>query len=116
MSVYLKTNALRKLTNYTCGESVYTSIFELLSGITEKDFNIRNACLKCINKQKIEIRGYMIDKLFMELLGITEYNLFAYKMIIDTYHATLRSKNYSHFNDLKLSVIDINNKTKLING
>ena len=119
MSVYLETNALRKITNYICEESVYTSIFsifELLSGITEKDFNIRKACLKRINEQKIEIRGPMIDKLFMELLGITEYNPYAYKMIMDTYYSALRAENYSHFNNFKLSVSDINNKTRLINA
>ena len=80
MSIYLETNALRKLTNYTCEESVYTSIFsifELLSGITEEDFKIRKDCLERINKQKIEIRGPMIDKLFMDLLSITEFNPFA---------------------------------------
>lgn len=119
MAVYLETNALRKLTDYKCREPVYTtifSIFELLSGMSEDEFIKRQSCLKRIRDQKIEVRGPMIDKLFMELLGITEYNPFAYKMIIDTYHATLRSENYSHFNDFKLSVIDINNKTKLINA
>ncbi len=119
MSVYLETNALRKLTNYMCEESVYTSIFsifELLSGITEKDFKIRKACLKRIDEQKIEIQGPMIDKLFMGLLGITEYNPFAYEMIMDTYHATLQAEDYSHFNDIQLLVTDINNKTKLIHA
>lgn len=119
MSVYLETNALRKLTNYTCEESVYTSIFsifELLSGITEKDFKIRKACLKRIDEQKIEIRSPMIDKLFMGLLGITEYNPFAYEMIMDTYHATLQAEDYSHLNDIQLLVTDINNKTKAIHA
>lgn len=119
MSIYLETNALRKLTNYTCEESVYTSIFsifELLSGITEEDFKIRKACLERINKQKIEIRGPMIDKLFMDLLGITEFNPFAYQMIIDTYHAAVQAENYSDFNNIKLLVTDINNKTEFIHA
>lgn len=113
MSVYLETNALRKLTNYTCKESVYTSIFsvfELLSGITEKDFEIRKACLKRIEEQKIEIRGPMIDKLFMDLLGITDYNPFAYEMIMDIYHAALNEKSYSSFNTYDLIMTDINDE------
>lgn len=119
MSVYLETNALRKLTNYTCEESVCTSIFsifELLSGITEKDFKIRKACLERIYKQKIEIRGPMIDKLFMDLLGISEYNPFACEMIMDTYYATLQAENYSDFYDIKLLVTDINNEKKQIHA
>lgn len=119
MSVYLETNALRKLTNYTCKESVYTSIFsifELLSGITEKDFEIRRACLKRIEEQKIEIRGPMIDKLFMDLLGITEYNRFAYKMIMDIYHAALNAETYSCFNKIELLVTDINDKRDAIHA
>lgn len=117
MSVYLETNALRKLTNYTCKESVYTSIFsvfELLSGITEKDFEIRKACLKRIEEQKIEIQGPMIDKLFVDLFGITEYNRFAYKMIMDIYHAALKAESYSCFNKTGLLVTDINNKSDAI--
>jgi len=65
MTVYLETNALRKLTDYTYAETVYTfifSVFELLSGISEKDFNIRKACLERIDKQQVEIRGSMIEK------------------------------------------------------
>lgn len=119
MSVYLETNALRKLTSYKCKESVYTSIFsifELLSGITEKDFEIRKACLKRIKEQKIEIQGPMIDKLFMDLVGITEYNKFAYKMIMDTYYATLEAENYSHFNNIKLLGTDKNNKNITIHA
>lgn len=119
MSVYLETNALRKLTNYMCEESVYTSIFavfELLSGITDKEFEVRKACLERIDKQKIEIRGPMIDKLFMELLGITEYNHFAYEMIMDIYRATLKAKSYSDFNKIKLLVTDMSNNTEAIHA
>lgn len=119
MSVYLETNALRKLTNYTCKEPVYTSIFsifELLSGITEKDFAIRKACLRRIEEQKIEIRGPMIDKLFMDLLGITENNPYTSKMIMDIYYATLKAENYFRFNDFVLLVTDKNNKKNSIHA
>lgn len=119
MSVYLETNALRKLTNYTCKQFVYTSIFsifELLSGITEKDFEIRKACLKHINEQEIKIQGPMIDKLYMSLVGDTEYNQFADKMILDIYHETLEAKNYSCFDDIKLLVIDKNGKENIIHA
>lgn len=119
MSVYLETNALRKLTNYTCKESVYTSIFsifELLSGITEKDFEIRKACLKRIEEQKIEIHGPMIDKLFMDLFGITEYNRFACEMIMDIYHAALNAESYSCFNKIRLLTTDIHNNRDAIHA
>ena len=112
MAIYLETNALRKLTNYRCDETAYTSIFsifELLSGITEENFEVRKACLRRVKEQKIEIRGPMIDKLFGELVGKQEYNNFAYKMILDVYKATLKSRNYSCINDIKLL---INGKTK----
>lgn len=119
MAVYLETNALRKLTNYELEESVYTSIFsvfELLSGITEKDFEIRKACLERIDKQKIEIRGPMIDELFMKMFNTTGYNIFAYKMIIDVYRAVLNAKNYSDFNDIRLLITDENNIKKRIHA
>lgn len=119
MAIYLETNALRKLTDYKCEETVYTSIFsifELLSGMSEKDFNIRKACLERIDKQQVEIREPMIDKLFMGLLGLEEYNPFAYEMIMDTYRAALNAKNYSDFDSTKLLVTDINNVTKLIHA
>ena len=112
MAIYLETNALRKLTNYRCDETAYTSIFsifELLSGINEENFEVRKACLRRVKEQKIEIRGPMIDKLFGELVGNQEYNNFAYKMILDIYNATLKSRNYSCMNDIKLL---INGKTK----
>lgn len=122
MPVYLETNALRKLTSYKCEEHTYTSIFsifELLSGITEKDFEIRKACLKRIREQKIEIKGPMVDKLFVNLIGISDnakYNRFAYKMIMDVYRAALTSKNYSNFNDGKLVGTNENNKWIEINA
>lgn len=119
MAVYLETNALRKLTDYSCEEAVYTSIFsifELLSGMSEKDFAIRKACLERIDKQQVEIRDPMIDKLFMGLLGIDGYNSFAYEMIMDTYRAALKAKNYSDFDGIRLLVTDINNVTKFIHA
>lgn len=96
MAVYLETNALRKLTDYTCEqEHVYTSVFsvfELLSGATEKDFKVRKACLERIKKHKLEIRGPMIDKLFAKLIDHDEYNPFAYKRIMGIFRATLPKK------------------------
>ena len=115
MSVYLETNSLRKLTSYKCEESVCTSIFsifELLSGITEKEFEIRKACLRRIKEQKIEIKSPMVDKLFVNLMGITDdtkYNQFAYEMIMDVYHAVLKAENYSSYNDISLLITNINN-------
>lgn len=108
MAIYLETNALRKLTNYRCNETAYTSIFsifELLSGITEENFEVRKACLRRVKEQKIEIRGPMIDKLFGKLVGKQEYNNFAYKMILDIYNAALKSRNYSCMNDIKTEEI-----------
>lgn len=119
MSVYLETNALRKLTNYECEESVYTSIFaifELLAGITKEDFEIRKACLKRIEEQKIEIRGPMVDKLFMDLIGRTNRNAIKYKIIMDIYYATLKAENYFDFNEINLVVTDIYNKTNFLNA
>ena len=107
MAIYLETNALRKLTNYRCEETAYTSIFsifELLSGITKENFEVRKACLRRVKEQKIEIRGPMIDKLFGELVGKQEYNNFAYRMILDIYKKTLKSRNYSCINDMKLLI------------
>lgn len=116
MPVYLETTALRKLTCYKCREPTYTSIFsifELLSGITENDFETRKACLYRIKKQRIEIKGPMVDKLFMKLIGVTDdrkYTEFAYKMIKDTWDAALNANNYSCFKDTRLLVTDKNNK------
>ena len=68
MSVYLETNTLRKLTNYDWEESVCISIFaiyELLAGITEKDFEIRKACLttyrEAKNWNKVSHNWYIIN-------------------------------------------------------
>lgn len=122
MSVYLETNSLRKLTSYKCEEPVCTSIFsifELLSGITEKDFEIRKACLRRIKEHEIEIKGPMIDKLFLDIMGITDntkYNQFAYKMIMDIYCAVLEAENYSSYNDISLSVTNINNINETIHA
>lgn len=119
MSVYLETNALRKLTCYKCKESVFTSIFsifELLSGITERDFEVRKACLRRIKEQKIDIQGPMIDKLLMSLVGVTKYNPFADRMIMDIYHAALNAENYSNFTDIELPATDKNNKTYTIHA
>lgn len=105
MAVYLETNALRKLLNYECEEKVFTSIFsifELLSGMDEVEFPIRKTCLQRINEQKIEIRGPMIDRLFMDLIDVTEYNSAGYQMIMDIYYQTLQADSYSDFNSIYL--------------
>ena len=119
MAIYLETNALRKLTDYKCKEPVYTtifSIFELLSGMSEKEFIVRKTCLEKIKKQKIEIRGPMIDKVFGELLGNDFYNQFAYKMITDIYQRVLKVTNYSDYTKIRLSVTDKNGYPKIINA
>ena len=74
MAIYLETNALRKLTDYSCNQSVVTSIFsifELLSGVKDQnDYHIRRQCLQRIKKQNVIIRFSMIDELF----GVPDYN------------------------------------------
>ena len=119
MAIYLETNALRKLTNYECNEPVYTSIFsifELLSGINEKEFDIRKACLKRIAEQKLEIRGPMIDKLFNDLIGESDYNKFAEQMIKDIYRQTIKLENYFEFNDIELLITETNDKENTIHA
>lgn len=109
MPVYLETSALRKLTSYRCKETTYTSIFsifELLSGITQKDFEIRKACLKRIKDQKLIIKGPMIDKLFMKLVGVTEdgmYNEQTYTMLKNAWNIALKAKSYSAFSNTTLN-------------
>lgn len=103
MAVYLETNALRKLTDYKCQEPVYTtifSIFELLSGMSEDEFIKRQSCLKRIRNQKIEVRGPMIDKLFMKPLNMNDYNDNAYKGIMSAFLQAIKIKNYSEFRSL----------------
>lgn len=102
MGIYLETNALRKLTDYKCDEHVYTSIFsifELLSGITdeEKEFKLRKVCIDRIFKQRLEIRGPMVDKLFMQLVGSNDFNENAYKMIWTSAKVLHISKDYADF-------------------
>lgn len=109
MAVYLETNALRKLTNYDCDEPVYTSIFsifELLSGMSEKDFQIRKACLERISNCDIKIQGPMIDQLFMEMIGENGYNADACRMICDTYQMTLSAHCFSDYKEIKLFLKD----------
>lgn len=118
MSVYLETNALRKLTSYKCEKPAYTSvfsIFELGSGITEKDYEIRKACLRWIKEQRIEIKGPIVDQSFANLVGITDesaYNKFACQMIMDLFDAVLETENYSVFSNIVLLTTDENNKEK----
>lgn len=117
MAIYLETNALRKLTDYSCKEPVYTSIFlafEILSGITETDFYIRKACLERINEQKLEIKGPMVDKLLMILLGESGYNEFAYEMIMDLYNATLKAASFSELKNVYLCCTDENGKPEFL--
>lgn len=119
MSVYLETNALRKLVDYSCDEPVCTSIFaifELLSGITKEDFEIRKACLKRISETRIEVRGPMIDKLFMELVEETDYNQFACDMIEDIFKAVICANDFSQIVNLQLLITNNDGKSERINA
>ncbi len=119
MSVYLETNALRKLVDYSCDEPVCTSIFsifELLSGITKEDFEIRKACLKRISETRIKVRGPMIDKLFMDLVDETDYNQFAYEMILDIFKAVIRVNDFSQIEKLQLLITNKDDKMERINA
>lgn len=118
MAIYLETNALRNLTNYDCDQHVYTSIFsifELLSGINEEEFVVRQSCAKRIKKQKLTIKGPMIDKLFYSLIKENGYTPFAYKMINDTFRLLIKSKNYNEFSQYKLSITNKKGQKELIN-
>lgn len=119
MGVYLETNALRKLTDYNYDEHVYTSIFsifELLSGITEdeQEFKLRKTCINRIFKHHLEIRGPMVDKLFMQLLDVNDFNEDTYKMIWDSAKELRKSKNYAEFNKKRLFVTFKDNHSELI--
>ena len=104
MAIYLETNALRKLTDYNCNQPVVTSIFsifELLSGVKDQnDYHIRRQCLQRVNKQNMEIRIPMIDK----LLGVPDYNKYAAEMIMDIYGYVLKTEAFSNFQLVKLKV------------
>lgn len=117
MSIYLETNALRKLIDYTCDEQVYTSIFsifELLSGITPKEFNVRKACLRRISEQEIEVCGPMVDEKLARLFDKDMYNPFAYDMIWDVFQFTINAETYEEYAGLRLSVTEINGQKKEI--
>ena len=88
--------------------------FEILSGITETDFYIRKACLERINEQKLEIKGPMVDKLLMILLGESGYNEFAYEMIMDLYNATLKAASFSELKNVYLCCTDENGKPEFL--
>lgn len=118
MAIYLETNALRKLTNYSCSEDVYTSvfsIFELLSGISEEDFEIRKACLKRVFDQGIEVRGPMVDKL-VDIYGISKSNPFAYEKIMDVYKKVLHIQSFADFCNVGLVRTDVNGNIEEINA
>lgn len=104
MAIYLETNALRKLTDYSCNQSVVTSIFsifELLSGVKDQnDYHIRRQCLQRIKKQNVIIRFPMIDELF----GVPDYNKFAAQMIMDIYNYVLSTDDFTRFQLAKLEV------------
>lgn len=112
MSVYLETNALMKLTSYKCKESVWTSIFsifEILSGLTEKEYEARKACLRRIKEEKMEIKGPMPAPILMNLFEIpydAKYNESMCEMIIDMCHAVLENEDYSKFIDRDILFID----------
>lgn len=104
MAIYLETNALRKLTDYSCDQPVATSIFsifELLSGVKDKnDYHIRRQCLQRVKKQNVIIRFPMIDELF----GVPDYNKFAAKMIMDIYNYMLITDDFTRFQHAKLEL------------
>lgn len=117
LAIYLETNALIKLTDYNCKEHTFTSIFsifELLSGLTEKDFKVRRSCIRRVFKHKLTIKGPMVDKLFMQLVGKNDFNEYAYKMIWDSAKMLCKSKNYAEFNKGRLSVTFKDNHSELI--
>lgn len=104
LAIYLETNALRKLTDYKYDGTEYTSIFsifELLSGVKENDFYKRKACIERIEKQKLTIRGPMIDKVYYSFFNSKDYNEYAYKEIKDVYHIFLKSKTFDDFRNVK---------------
>lgn len=110
---------MRKLVDYSCGEPVCTSIFsifELLSGITKEDFEIRQACLKRINESGIEVREPMIDKLFMDLAGETDYNQFASQMIWDIFRWVIQAKDFSQIEKIQLQITNKDDKLENINA
>lgn len=121
MSIYLETNALRKLTDYSCSEYVYTSIFaifELLSDMTENDFKVRQACLKRVAKAKIKakikVREPMVDQLLLDILGLKDYNQQASQMITDIWNAVVCAATYSDIENWKLLVTNEKNTVEQI--
>lgn len=89
------------------------------SGITEKDYEIRKACLRRIKEEKIEIKGPMADQLFANLVGITDeskYNKFACEMIMDLADAVLNTENYNELNQIELFITDENGVKKNIHA
>jgi len=119
MSIYLETNALRKLTDYSCNDDVCTSIFsvfELLSGMNEKDFEVRKACIRRISEIQIEIRTPMIDQLLMDMFGVKDYNKFACAMIRDIFCAVVQAENFSQIEKLELGITNIAGTFERINA
>lgn len=115
LAIYLETNALRKLTDYKYDGTEYTSIFsvfELLSGVKKNDFYKRKACIERIEKQKLIIRGPMIDKLYSSFFDIKDYNKNAYRQIMNVYHIFLNSKTFDDFSNAEM--IDINGKFNIL--
>jgi len=109
MAIYLETNSLRKITHYECEKGTYTSIFsifELLAGMTSYDFKVRKACLHRIAEQALPIKTPMIDAIFCDLLGCSDYNKFASDMIKDIYIATLNSNSFEQLEKLDLDCSD----------
>lgn len=117
VAIYLETSALRKITDYKCEQDVFTSIFsvfELLAGINEKEYNVRKACITRICEQKIKIKTPMVDEFLNRLLGLDDYNKFACQMICDVSEKLIKSKKFSEFQRGRLFVTDINNMTQKI--
>lgn len=119
MSVYLETNALRKLTSYKCKEPVWTSIFsifEFLSGITEEEYDVRKACLRRIKEEKIEIKGPMPATILLNLFEKpydAKHHESVREMIMDMYRVVLEEQNYFKFIDREILFIDKVSKIRI---
>lgn len=118
MKLYLETNSLRKLTDYSFDKcEVVTSIFsifELLAGITEKDYHIRRSCLIRIKEQGVKIKIPMVDELFFKTVGESGYNHFSVPMITDIWHAACEIEDFNIFQRIRLYGTDDEGKKKKI--
>lgn len=118
MALYLETNSLRKLTDYSFDKcEVVTSIFsifELLAGITEKDYHIRRSCLIRIKEQGVKIKIPMVDELFIKMIGESGYNQLSVPMITDIWHAACEIEDFNIFQNYRLFRTNAEGETIII--